>query len=403
MEYTEEVVYLKPPTSSLSKRVYKLESEIAFDYLNIANEATKSGMNIISFGVGQPYFDTPDTIKEAAINALKAGHTGYVAPSGIPELRSAIAEHVSNFTGSDVEDYEVMVTPGVKQSIYFSMMSFIETGDEVIIADPSYPTYESIVKYAGGKPVHIPIYEEKEFRMTPEDVEKAVTGKTKMIVLNSPQNPTGGVNTRRDIDAILEIAKKKRIIVLSDEIYDHYVYDGKHASILTNSNWKDNVIYVNGFSKTYSMTGWRLGYTVAKKEIIDRFEVYADNTHSCVTNFVQRAGVVALKMPQDFFKDILKEYKNRRDYIYSGLNKIPGVKTNKPNGTFYIFPNVKKLLKESGLSTAEFTKKLIKEKGVITLPGTPAFSPAFGEGYIRLNYGLPIEKIEEGIEKLRLC
>ena len=393
---------MKPPTGSLVKRVYKLESEMAFDYLKIANEVAKSGMKIISFGVGQPYFDTPDTIKEVAINALKAGYTGYVASAGIPELRLAIAEHVSKFTGADVKDNEVMVTPGGKQSIYFSIMSFVKTGDEVIISDPSYPTYESIVKYVGGKPVHIPLREEKEFRMTPEDVEKAVTGKTRMIVLNSPQNPTGGVNTRRDIDGILEIAKRKEIVVLSDEIYDHYVYDGEHASVLADSDWRDNVIYVNGFSKTYSMPGWRLGYAVARREVIDRFEVYADNTHSCVNSFVQRAGVVALTMPQDFFRDILKEYKMRRDYIYEGLNKTPGVKANKPKGTFYIFPNIKKILDETGLSTAEFTKKLIREKGVVTLPGTPAFSSALGEGYIRLNYGLPIERIDEGLRKLRL-
>lgn len=393
---------MKPPTTNLSKRVFKLESELAFDYLKIAEEVAASGVKVISFGIGQPDFGTPEPIKDAAINALKAGYTGYTATPGIPALRSAIAEHVSNFTGSDVKEDEVIVTTGSKPAIYFSIMSFIEEGDEVVISDPSYPMYESIVKYAGGTPILVRLREEDDFRMLPENVEKAVTKKTKMIVLNSPENPTGGVNTRKDVDGILEIARRKRIVVLSDEIYDHYVYDGAHVSVLSdNSDWQDNVIYVNGFSKTYSMTGWRLGYAVARKEVIDKFELLASNTFSCAANFVQRAGITALTMPQGFFKEALGEYKKRRDCIYNGLNGIHEIKATKPKGAFYIFPNAKKLLEEKKLSAREFTMSLIREKGIVTLPGTPAFSPSAGEDYLRLSYALPTEKIEEGLKRLR--
>lgn len=392
---------MKPPTTNLSKRVFKLESELAFDYLKVAEEVAAHGVKIVSFGIGQPDFRTPEPILEAAIEALKAGHTGYTATPGIPALRSAIAEHVSNFTGSDVKPEEVIVTTGSKPAIYFSMMSFIEEGDEVIIPDPGYPTYESVVRYAGGTPIFSPLREEDDFRMTPESVEKAVTKKTKMIVLNSPENPTGGVNLRKDVEGILDIAKKKRIIVLTDEIYDHYVYDGEHISALSdNPDWRENLIYVNGFSKTYSMTGWRLGYAVARKEVIDRFELMASNTTSCPNNFVQHAGITALTMSQNFFKEILSEYRRRRDRIYEGLNRIHGIKVNKPRGAFYIFPNVEKLLKEKGLSASEFTMAILRERGLVTLPGTPAFSPSAGKDYLRLSYALPVEKIEEGLKRL---
>ena len=279
-EYKEKGILLKPPTCSFSKNVYRLDSETAFDYLKIADEVEKTGMDVISFGVGQPDFDTPKPIKEAAIKALNAGHTGYVAVPGIPELRTAIAKHVTEFTKSDVKDYEVIVTPGAKTAIYTTIMHFIEPGDEVIIPDPNYPTYQSVVKYAGGHPVHLLLKEEKEFRTTPEDIDTLVTNKTKMIILTSPQNPTGGMNTRNDVEGILEIAKRKRLIILSDEIYDHYVYDGEHTSPLTDSSWRDNVIYVNGFSKTYSMTGWRLGYLAAEPQIVSAISNIQDHSTS---------------------------------------------------------------------------------------------------------------------------
>lgn len=395
------------PAKSLSKRVLKLATELAFDYLAIAKEVAKKGMEVISFGIGQPDFDTPDHIREEAIRALREGFTKYVAPPGIPELREAIAEYVSEFTRADVKPDEVIVLPGTKPGIYFSLMAYVDPGDEVIVPDPGFPVYESVVRYAGGKPVFVPLREENAFRMTPEDVQEVVTDKTKMMILNSPNNPTGGMNIKTDVKGILEIAKRRGITVVSDEIYDHYVYEGEHTSVLIDPDWRDFVLYLNGFSKTYSMTGWRLGYLIARKEVIDRLEIFAVNTYSCTSSFVQKAGIAALKGPQNFFKQALEDYRRRRDFIYEGLNAISGVKAEKPAGAFYIFPNIKQILKQTGLSTEDFTLKILKETGVVTLPGSPAFPLKAGEGYLRVSYVLPIktmkrglEKFEEGIEKL---
>jgi aspartate aminotransferase len=389
------------PAKSLSKRVLKLATELAFDYLAIAKEVAREGVEVISFGIGQPDFDTPDHIKEEAIKALKEGFTKYVAPPGIPELREAIAEYVSEFTGADVKPDEVIVLPGTKPGIYFSMMAYVEPGDEVIVPDPGFPVYESVVRYAGGKPVFVPLREENAFRMTPEAVQEAVTERTKMIILNSPNNPTGGMNSEADVKGVLEIAKRRGITVVSDEIYDHYVYEGEHTSVLVDPDWRDFVLYLNGFSKTYSMTGWRLGYLIARKEVIDRLEILAVNTYSCTSSFVQKAGVAALKGPQNFFKQVLEDYRRRRDFIHEELNKIPGVKAKKPAGAFYIFPNVKQILKQTGLSTKEFTIKILKETGVVTLPGSPAFPLKAGEGYLRVSYALPIRTTKRGLEKFR--
>lgn len=386
---------------SLSKRILKLAPELAFNYLAMAKEVAKKGIEVVSFGIGQPDFDTPDHIKEEAIKALREDFTKYVAPPGIPELREAIAEYVSEFTESDVKPEEVIVLPGTKLGIYCSVMAYVDPGDEVIVPDPGFPVYESVVRYAGGKPLFVPLREENAFRMTPEDVQEVVTDRTKMMILNSPNNPTGGMNTKADVKGILEIAKRRGITVVSDEVYDHYVYEGEHTSVLIDPDWRDYVLYLNGFSKTYSMTGWRLGYLIAREEVIDRLEILAVNTYSCTSSFVQKAGVAALEGPQNFFKHVLEDYRRRRDFIYEGFNTIPGVKAKKPAGAFYIFPNVKQILEQTGLSTEDFTLKILKETGVVTLPGSPAFPLKAGEGYLRVSYVLPIKTIKRGLEKFR--
>jgi len=392
---------LTTPINGLAKRIGHLEPEMAFEYLNIANNMKKRGKEVVSFGIGQPDFPTPQPICDAAIKAINEGYTGYVSAQGIPELRDAIARYISEWIGGAVKAEEVIVTPGCKTAIYFAILGYIERGDEVIIPDPSFFAYGSLVKYAGGCPVYIPLDEKHNFRTIPEYIAQAITNKTKMIILTSPHNPTGGVNTEKDLKGILELAKENNILIVCDEIYDHYVYDGAHASILTNSDWRDYVIYLNGFSKTYAMTGWRLGYALARKEVIQRFAVFAMNNFSCTNNFIQRAAVTALEMSQDFFKNILKEFKQRRDFIYTKLNKIAGISATKPRGSFYIFPNVKELLKERGLTTSEFTRKLLMEKGVVTLPGYPAFPFKAGDGYLRLAFTIPIEQMEKGFEKIQ--
>ena len=386
------------PALSFSKSVLELKTAKTFEYSQLAAAIAKQGMRVISFGIGQPDFPTPKHIVDAAVEALRQGFTRYVPPPGIRELREEIAKYVSIFTGAlDVKPEETLVMPGAKQAIFFAIASYIGPGDEVIISDPSFYSYAHITKYAGGKPIFLPLREENNFRITPEDIQSAMTPKTKMIVLNSPHNPTGGLLTKSDVEGILGLAKTRGILVVSDEVYDHYVYEGEFTSVLTDPEWRDFVICINSFSKTFSMTGWRLGYIVAKKEAIERLTLFAVNSFSCTTSFVQKAGVAALKGSQEFFKAVLEDYRKRRDFMHRELNAIPGVKAKKPAGAFYVFPNVKEIVTERKLTTEEFAIGLMRKTGVITLPGS-AFSPKAGEGYLRLSYVLPIRDIKEGLK-----
>lgn len=386
---------------SFCKSILELKPAETFRYSRLAAELAEKGKEIISFGIGEPDFPTPTHIVDAAVKALKDGFTKYVPPQGIPELREEIARHVSDFTGTgDVRPEETMVLPGAKQAIFIMIASYVEPGDEVIIPDPGFYSYEHITRYAGGKSVFIPLREENDFRMLPEDVQAAITNKTKMIILNSPHNPTGSVLAKSDVEGILEIAKKKGILVVSDEVYDHYVYEGEFTSVLTDPEWRDFVVCINSLSKTYSMTGWRLGYVVANKEAINRFTLFAVNSFSCTTSFVQRAGVAALSGSQGFFKCILEDYRKRRDFLYHELNTIEGVRAKNPAGAFYVFPNIKKILEEKKLSTEEFAMQLMKKTGVVMLPGS-AFPHKAGRGYLRVSYGLPIRDIKRGLARLK--
>lgn len=387
-------------TLQLHPRISALKPEEAFIYLVKAKELEKAGKKVISFGIGQPDFDTPDHIKKAAFKALKEGFTGYVDAQGIKELREAIAEYTNEFTGSDVKPEEVIVLPGTKPGIYFSIMGFIGPGDEVLVPDPGFPCYESIVRYSGAKPVFLTLKEANQFSLKPEQVEEAITSKTKMLILNNPHNPTGSVIEPRDLEEILEIARENKLIVVADEIYDRYVYEGEFKSAISDPDWRDYMIYVNGFSKTFSMTGWRLGYAIARKDVIERLTLLALNLHSCVTSFVQKAGIAALKGPWDVIEERLREFKKRRDEITKRLKSIPGVKVVPPKGTFYIFPNFKEVIEKTGWSTSEFVVKMMEDTGVVTLPGT-AFPLRGGDGYLRLSFARSIEDIIEGTEKMK--
>jgi len=389
------------PTLSFSKPVLELETAKTFQYSDMAAALAKKGMEIISFGIGQPEFPTPKHIVDAGIKALREGFTWYVSPPGIPELREEIAKYVSAFTGAgDVKPKETLVLPGAKPGMFFAIASYIKPGDEVIIPDPGFYSYDNVTRYAGGNPVFVPLKEENHFRMIPEDVQAAITDKTKMIILNSPHNPTGGMLTISDFKGILELAKDKDILVVSDEIYDHYTYENGFTSALSDPDWRDFVICVNGLSKTYSMTGWRLGYVVAREEAIKRFTLFTENTFSCTTSFVQKAGIAALKGPHDFLQKILEDYRKRRDFMHRELNRISGIRAEKPTGAFYIFPNIKEILERKKLTTEEFAIKLMRETGVVTLPGS-AFPSKAGEGYLRLSYALPIESIKKGLERFK--
>ncbi len=387
--------------SSIAPPVLELQEAQTFEYDDMASRLARTGKEILSFGIGQPDFPTPPHIVDAAVQALHAGFTRYVSPPGIPELRREIARHVSVFAGAgDVKPAETLVTAGAKLAMFFAIATYVSPGDEVIIPDPSFYSYAHAVRYAGGTPVFLPLHEETEFSLTPEAFQAAITQKTRMVVVNSPHNPTGGMLSRSDFKGILELAKEKGILLASDEIYDHYTYGEDFMSALEDPDWRDYVIHINSLSKTYAMTGWRLGYVVAKEEVIKRFSLFTANTVSCTTSFVQKAGVAALSGPQDFFQAIRSEYQARRDFMYQELVKIPGIRVKKPAGAFFAFPNVTAILNQMKLSTDAFAMRLLKEAGIVVLPGT-AFPHTAGSGFLRFSYALPMKQIERGLERFK--
>jgi len=387
--------------SWLTKRALKLKGEGAFAYLELAAKAKEKGLDVISFGIGQPDFVTPEHIREAAKRALDKGITEYGPSGGLPELREAVAAWINENYGCDVSPVEVIITAGAKAAIFAALLCVISEGDEVIISDPSYPAYESVVRFLGGTPKPVPLREEEDWAFKVEDVERAVTPKTKVLVLNYPHNPTGTTLTPQQVEELLSLAKERGLLVISDEIYDFFLYDGVHKPVLSDPSWRDFVIYVNGFSKTFSMTGWRLGYAVADRRIIERMEVAANNMYSCPPTFAQVAAKEALESGLDWFKPFFEDYKRRRDVLIEELSRIPGVSVVRPKGTFYSFPNVDELLKLTGYETAEkLVVDLLFEKGVLLLPGT-AFPFEAGRRHLRVSFTVPVNKIREGMARFR--
>jgi len=372
-----------------------LGTETAFEVLAKAKALEKKGKDIIHLEIGEPDFDTQKNIKDAATAALYEGYTHYVPVPGIPELREAIAQHISENRKIHVNPEEVVVTPGGKPIIFFSILACVNPGDEVMYPNPGYPIYESVTKLAGAKPVPIPIKEEQEFRLDPEYIKKKITDKTKMIILNSPANPTGGFLTLEDLKAIADsVADRDDLWVLSDEIYSRIIYEGKHESIASLPKMKEKTIILDGFSKTYAMTGWRLGYGVMPRDLAQKIAQLMTNSTSCTCAFVQMAGVEALKGPQGEVKKMVREFEKRREVIVSRLNKIEEIKCLKPKGAFYVFPNIS----GTGMTSRDFSDYLLKEAGVAVLSGT-SFG-IYGEGYLRLSFANSIENIEKAINRL---
>jgi len=391
-----------PPTLVYSRLAEQLEPEGAFVYLDLARRAAEKGIEIISFGIGQPDFTPPREFLEAVKEAIDKGYTKYISPLGLPELRARIAEYINSKYGTDVKPDEVAVTVGAKSAVFMSIVLLTRMGDEVIVPDPGFPTYECVVRFSGGRPVFAILREENEFRMTPEDVEKLVTKNTRGIIVNSPHNPTGSVLNKEDVEGITEIARRRKLFIISDEIYEDYVYEKKHYSFLQQPDWRDHVIYISGMSKTWAVPGFRFGIMVARREIIEKIEVLATNIYSCPPAPFQYAALKAFEMGIDWFRDVLEDYRRRRDTVLDELEKIPGVKAVKPHGAFYVFPNVKKLVEMLGYRNVdEFSRSMLFEAGVLMLPGT-AFPLYGGEGYLRISYVVPIEKIKRGFEKLRV-
>jgi len=372
-----------------------LGTETAFDVLVKAKALEKQGKNVIHLEIGEPDFDTPKNIKEAAVKALHDGYTHYVPSAGIPELREAIAEYISKTRNIKVEPEEVVVTPGAKPIMFFAVLACVNPGDEVLYPNPGFPIYESVINFVGAKPVPVPLKEANDFGVDHEYVKEKITKKTKMVIINSPENPTGGVLTRKDLKLIADcIADRDDVIVLADEIYSRIIYEGKHESITQFPGMKEKTIILDGFSKTYAMTGWRLGYGVMRKDLAQKIAQLMTNSNSCTCAFTQMAGIEALKGPQDESERMVAEFKKRREVIVSGLNSIEGITCKKPHGAFYVFPNIT----GTGMDCSKLGDYLLNSAGVAVLGGT-SFGK-YGEGYLRLSFVNSIENIKKALDRI---
>jgi len=372
----------------------RLGTETAFEVLAKARALEAQGRDIIHLEIGEPDFDTPRNIIDAAIKALNDGYTHYTPSAGFIQLRQTIAEYISKTRNIDVGPENVVVVPGGKPIIFFSILALCEEGDEVIYPNPGYPIYESMINFVGATPVPIRLRMEKNFSFDIDEFRSLISPRTKMIVINSPQNPTGGILTREDLEAIAEVAIENDIMVLSDEIYSRIIYDGEFQSIASLPGMKEHTILLDGFSKTYAMTGWRLGYGVMPEWLAEHITRLMTNSNSCAAAFTQIAGIEALTGPQDEVDKMVQAFRERRDLIVERLNKIPGFKCLKPSGAFYVFPNIE----GTGMKSKEMADYLLYEGGVAVLPGT-SFGE-YGEGFIRLSYANSLENISKALDRI---
>ena len=380
----------------LAARMSRLGTESAFEVLARARALEAKGIDVVHLEIGEPDFDTPQNICDAATTAINKGCTHYTTSQGIPELRAEIAKELGSSRGVSFDPDRIVVTTGAKPIMFYSILALLGEGDEAIHQDPLFPIYESMIKFSGATAVPIPLREELGFRKDMDELRSKVTSRTRMIMINSPQNPSGGVMEEEDIRVLAEIARENDIIVLSDEVYDHIMYDGENYSIASQPGMLDRTILLNGFSKTYAMTGWRMGYGFFPPDLVTQIVRLVTNSVSCAPPFIQQACVEALRGPQDSVPKMVAEFKKRRDLIVDGLNEIPGISCHRPKGAFYVFPNIKKL----GMSANKFSDHLLNEGGVATLSGT-AFG-ANGEGYLRLSYATSQENIKKALEKIKM-
>jgi aspartate/methionine/tyrosine aminotransferase len=372
----------------------RLGTETAFEVLNKARALERQGKQIIHLEIGEPDFDTPANVVEAAVEALHKGWTHYGPSAGLPELRQAIAEEVSRTRGVKVTSDEVVVVPGGKPIIFFTILSLIDQGDEVIYPNPGFPIYESMINYVGGRAVPIRLREERDFGLDVDELASLITDRTKLVIVNSPQNPTGGVLSKRDIQDIAEAIGDRNILVLSDEIYSRLIFEGEHYSIMSVPGFKDRTILLDGFSKTYAMTGWRMGYGVMRPDLATHITRLMTNSNSCTASFTQVAGVEALRGDQSSVDRMRNEFQRRRDTFVAGLNRIKGFSCRMPKGAFYVFPNTTK----TGWPSKKLANALLEEAGVACLSGT-AFGD-FGEGYLRFSVANSLENLNKALQNI---
>jgi aspartate aminotransferase len=379
----------------LASRMSRLGTETAFEVLNKARALERQGKSIVHLEIGEPDFDTPSNVVEAGVNALRKGWTHYGPSAGLPELRQAIAEYVSRTRGVKISSDEVVVVPGGKPIIFFTILSLIDEGDEVIYPNPGFPIYESMIRYVGGRAVPIQLREENDFSFDVNELTSLISSRTKLVILNSPQNPTGGVLARRDIERIADAIGDHNLMILSDEIYSRLIFDGEqHFSIMSVPGMQERTILLDGFSKTYAMTGWRMGYGVMRADLATQITRLMTNSNSCTASFTQMAGVEALHGDQSSVDRMRDEFQRRRDVFVAGLNKIKGFSCRMPKGAFYVFPNITR----TGWKSKALEEALLEQAGVAALSGT-SFG-AFGEGYLRFSVANSLENLQEALARL---
>jgi aspartate/methionine/tyrosine aminotransferase len=378
----------------LATRMGRLGTETAFEVLVRARALEAQGRDIVHLEIGEPDFDTPQNVIEAGCTALKSGWTHYGPASGVPELRQAIADYLNRSRATSYRPENIVVTPGGKPIMFFVILALLEAGDEAIYPNPGFPIYESMINFTGAIPVPAPLREEREFALDVDELATLITPKTKLLIINSPGNPTSGVLNRSDIEAIAKLAVEHDLIVLADEIYSEILYEGEHVSIATMPGMAERTIVLDGFSKTYAMTGWRLGYGAMPEEFAGHISKLMVNSVSCTSMAVQQAGIEALNGPQDDVQAMVRAFRRRRDLMVDGLNAIDGVSCVRPKGAFYVFPNIT----ATGMSSKEFADFLLNEHGVAALAGT-SFGK-YGEGYLRLSYANSEENLRKALERV---
>lgn len=375
----------------------RIGEENAFAVLARATELQRKGKDIINLGIGQPDFPTPDHIVEAAVKALRDGHHGYTPANGILPLREAVAADLHKRFSVNVSPEEVMIVPGGKVTMFMAILMFGEPGAEILYPDPGFPIYRSMIEYTGATPIPVPVREENGFAFSADETLSLITPKTRLLIVNSPANPTGGVTPKAEVDTLVAgLSRFPDVAVMSDEIYDQMLYDGeKHVCLLSYPEIRDRLILLNGWSKTYAMTGWRMGFSVWPKPLYDNARKLAVNSHSCVNAPAQWAGLAALTGPQDAVHAMVAEFDRRRKAVVAGLNALPDVSCAVPKGAFYAFPNVSK----TGWKAKKLASALLEDAGVATIGG-PDFG-VHGEGYIRLSYANSLENIERALERMK--
>jgi aspartate aminotransferase len=377
-----------------AERMGHIGQETAFEVLARARAMEARGRSVVHLEIGEPDFDTPSHIIAAGQQALESGFTHYGPGPGLPELRQAVSRYLGKWRGLDIDPARVVITPGGKPVMFFAILALINPGDEVLYPDPGFPIYESMARFVGGTAIPMPLREERRFRFDPDEFRALVTDRTRLIIINSPHNPTGSVLTRADLEVIAEVARARNIVVLSDEIYARILYTGRHESIATLDDMLDRTIILDGWSKTWAMTGWRLGFGVFPAELVPHVERLISNSVSCTASFAQQAAIAALDGPQESVDRMLEEFAERRSAIVAGLNALPGVRCLEPDGAFYAFPNIT----GTGFASRELADRLLEDAGVACLSGT-AFG-ANGEGFLRFSYANSLDNIQLALERV---